>query len=85
MREIIILFEVYPQMFYPDVPESVRTDRIVATQNYETLTNGLSRAGVPFVARLEPHPHCRMFERNPKTRPWLYENLRKYLKLNETK
>ena len=63
-------------------PESVRMDRIVATQNYETLTNGLSRAGVPFVARLEPHPHCRMFERNPKTRPWLYENLRKYLKGN---
>ena len=61
-------------------PESVRMDGIVATQNYVTLTNGLAQAGVPFVARLEPHPHCRMFERNPQTRPWLYENLRKYLK-----
>ena len=61
-------------------PESVRMDRIVATQNYETLTNGLSRVGVPFAARLEPHSHCRMFERNPETRPWLYKNLRKYLK-----
>ena len=66
-------------------PESVRMDGIVATQNYVTLTNGLTQAGVPFVARLEPHPHCRMFERNPKTRPWLYENLRKYLKVNKAK
>ncbi len=66
-------------------PESVRMDGIVATQNYVALTNGLSRAGVPFDARLEPYSHCRILQRNPETRPWLYGNLRKYLKVNETK
>ena len=66
-------------------PESVRMDGIVATQNYVTLTNGLSRAGVPFDARLEPYSHCRILQRNPETRPWLYENLRKYLKGNKAK
>ena len=64
-------------------PESVGMDGIVATQNYVTLTNGLTKAGVPFAARLEPHPHCRILSRMPETRPWLYENLRKYLKGNE--
>ncbi len=63
-------------------PESVGMDGIVATQNYVTLTNGLTRAGVPFAARLEPYPHCRILSRKPETRPWLYENLRKYLKGN---
>ena len=62
-------------------PKSVGMDGIVATQNYETLTNGLTRAGVPFAARLEPYPHCKILSRNPETRPWLYENLRKYLKV----
>ncbi len=66
-------------------PESVRMDGIVATQNYITLTNGLSRAGVPFDARLEPYSHCRILQRNPEMRPWLYENLRKYLKGNKAK
>ena len=66
-------------------PESVGTDGIVTTQNYVTLTNGLTRAGVPFAARLEPYPHCKILARMPETRPWLYENLRKYLKLNEAK
>ena len=66
-------------------PESVRMDGIVTTQNYVTLTNGLTQAGVPFVARLEPHSHCRILQRNPETRPWLYENLRKYLKGNKAK
>ena len=66
-------------------PESVRMDGIVATQNYITLTNGLSRAGVPFDARLEPYSHCRILQRNPETRPWLYGNLRKYLKGNKAK
>ncbi len=66
-------------------PESVGMDGIVATQNYVTLTNGLARAGVPFAARLEPYPHCKILGRNPETRPWLYENLRKYLKGNEAK
>ena len=61
-------------------PKSVGMDGIVATQNYVTLTNGLTAAGVPFAARLEPYPHCKMLFRNPETRPWLYENLRKYLK-----
>ena len=63
-------------------PESVGTDAIVDTQNYVALTNGLRAAGVPFAARLEPFPHCRMLSRKPETRPWLYENLRKYLKGN---
>ena len=63
-------------------PESVGMDGIVATQNYVTLTNGLTRAGVPFAARLEPYPHCRILSRKPETRPWLYVNLRKYLKGN---
>ncbi len=60
-------------------PESVGMDGIVATQNYVTLTNGLTRAGVPFAARLEPYPHCRILSKKPETRQWLYENLRKYL------
>ena len=66
-------------------PESVGMDGIVATQNYVTLTNGLTKAGVPFAARLEPYPHCGILSRKPETRPWLYENLRKYLKGNEAK
>ncbi len=36
-------------------------------------------------SRLEPFPHCRMLSKKPETRPWLYENLRKYLKGNEVK
>ena len=60
-------------------PESVGMDGIVATQNYVTLTNGLATAGVPFAARLEPYPHCKILFRNPATRPWLYENLRRHL------
>ena len=64
-------------------PESVGMDGIVATQNYVTLTNGLTKAGVPFAARLEPYPHCRILSSKPETRPWLYKNLRKYLKGNE--
>ena len=66
-------------------PESVGTDGIVTTQNYVTLTNGLAAAGVPFAARLEPHPHCKILSRQPETRPWLYENLKKYLKADEAK
>ena len=66
-------------------PESVGMDGIVATQNYVTLTNGLTKAGVPFAARLEPFPHCRILSKKPETRPWLYENLRKFLKGNEAK
>jgi acetyl esterase/lipase len=66
-------------------PESVGMDGIVATQNYVTLTNGLTRAGVPFAARLEPYRHCRILSQMPETRPWLYANLKKYLKGNEPK
>ena len=61
-------------------PASVGTDGIVATQNYVTLTNGLTKAGVPFAARLEPYRHCRILSQKPETRPWLYENIRKFLK-----
>jgi hypothetical protein len=67
------------------LPESVGTDGIVTTQNYVTLTNGLTKAGVPFAARLEPCSHCKIHINMPETRPWLYENLRKYLKVNEAK
>ena len=66
-------------------PESVDMDGIVATQNYVTLTNSLTRAGVPFVARLEPYRHCRILSKKPETRPWLYANLKKYLKGNDAK
>ena len=66
-------------------PESVGMDGIVAVQNYVALTNGLAKAGVPFAARLEPYRHCSILARKPETRPWLYENLRKYLKGNESK
>ena len=66
-------------------PESVGTDGIVTSQNYVTLTNGLAAAGVPFAARLEPYPHCRILSRKPETRPWLYANLKKYLKGDEAK
>ena len=61
-------------------PESVGMDGIVAVQNYVALTNGLTRAGVPFAARLEPYRHCKILSSKPETRPWLYENLKKYLK-----
>ena len=67
------------------LPESVGTDGIVTTQNYVTLTNGLTKAGVPFAARLEPCSHCKIHINLPETRPWLYENLRKYHKANESK
>ena len=66
-------------------PESVGMDGIVAVQNYVTLTNGLAKAGVPFAARLEPYRHCSILANKPETRPWLYENLRKFLKANESK
>ena len=66
-------------------PESVGMDGIVAVQNYVTLTNGLTKAGVPFAARLEPYRHCRILSSKPETRPWLYENLGKYLNGNEAK
>ena len=61
-------------------PESVGMDGIVVVQNYVALTNGLAKAGVPFAARLEPYRHCRILSGKPETLPWLYENLRKYLK-----
>lgn len=67
------------------IPESVGTDGIVTTQNYATLTNGLTKAGVPFAARLESYSHCKIHVKMPETRPWLYENLRKFLKANESK
>ena len=66
-------------------PESVAMDSIVAVQNYVALTNGLAKAGVPFAARLEPYPHCKILSNKPETRQWLYENIRKYLKWNATK
>ena len=66
-------------------PESVAMDGIVAVQNYVALTNGLAKAGVPFAARLEPYRHCKILSGNPETRPWLFENLRKYLKGNTAK
>ena len=66
-------------------PESVGMDGIVAVQNYVTLTNGLTKAGVPFAARLEPYRHCSILANKPETRPWLYANLRKYLKVSESK
>ena len=65
--------------------ESVGMDGIVAVQNYVALTNGLAKAGVPFAARLEPYRHCSILAHKPETRPWLYENLRKYLKGDESK
>ena len=61
-------------------PKSVATDGIVAVQNYVALTNGLAKAGVPFAARLESYRHCKILSSKPETRPWLYENLKKYLK-----
>ena len=66
-------------------PESVGMDGIVATQNYTALTNGLAKAGVQFAARLEPYRHCRILSQKPDTRPWLYENIRKFLRANESK
>ena len=60
-------------------------DGIVAVQNCVALTNGLAKAGVPFAARLEPYRHCSILANKPETRPWLYENLRKYLKVSESK
>lgn len=59
-------------------PTYVGTDGIVTTQNYVTLTNRLSESGVPFAARIEPYPHCQILFKRPDTRPWLYENLRKF-------
>ena len=61
-------------------PKSVGTDGIVAVQNYESLTNRLSAAKVPYAARIEQSPHCQILFRKPKTVSWLFENIRKYLK-----
>jgi hypothetical protein len=61
-------------------PKSVGTDGIVAVQNYESLTNRLAAAKVPYAARIEQAPHCQILFRKPKTIPWLFENIRKYLK-----
>ena len=61
-------------------PKSVGTDGIVAVQNYESLTNRLAAAKVPYAARIEQAPHCQILSRKPKTIPWLFENIRKYLK-----
>ena len=60
-------------------PAAVGTDGIVATQNYEALTNRLAAAGVPCAARLEKAGHCQILFRKPKTRPWLFDNMKKYL------
>ena len=60
-------------------PAAVGTDGIVATQNYEALTNRLVQAGVPHAARLEKAGHYQILFRKPKTRPWLFENMKKFL------
>ena len=60
-------------------PAVVGTDGIVATQNYEALTNRLAAAGVPYAARIEKAGHCQILFRKPKTRPWLFENMKKYI------
>ena len=39
----------------------------------------LAAAGVPYAARIEKAGHCQILARKPKTRPWLFENMRKYL------
>ena len=57
----------------------VRTDGIVAVQNYESLTNRLAAAKVPYAARIEQAPHCQVIGRKPKTVPWLFENIGKFL------
>ena len=62
-------------------PKSVGTDGIVAVQNYDSLTNRLAAAKVPYAARLEQAPHCQILYRKPNTIPWLLENIRKYLEL----
>ena len=61
-------------------PKSVGTDGIVAVQNYDALTNRLAAANVPYAARIEQAPHCQILYRNLATVPWLFENIRKYLK-----
>lgn len=60
-------------------PAAVGTDGIVATQNYEALTNRLAAAGVSYAARIEKAPHCQILFRKPKTRSWLIDNMKKYL------
>ena len=60
-------------------PAAVGTDGIVATQNYEALTNRLAAAGVPYAARIEKAGHCQILFRKPKTRPWLFENMKRYM------
>ncbi len=62
------------------VPKSVGTDGIVAVQNYESLTNRLAAAKVPYAARIERAPHCEVFSRKPRTFPWFLDNLRKHLR-----
>jgi len=60
-------------------PAAVGTDGIVATQNYAALTNRLAASGVPYAARLEKAGHCQILYRKPRTRPWLFGNLKRYL------
>ena len=45
----------------------------------------MANGHVRVAARLEPYRHCRILSSKPETRPWLYENLRKYLNGNEAK
>jgi hypothetical protein len=61
-------------------PKSVGTDGIVAVQNYDVLTNRLAAANVPYAARIEQAPHCQILYRKLATVPWLFDNIRKYLK-----
>ena len=60
-------------------PVAVGTDGIVATQSYEALTNRLAASGVPYAARIERAGHCQILSRKPKTRSWLFENMKGHL------
>ena len=61
---------------------SVKTDGIVAEQNYHALTNALSASGAECFAKLMHHPHCQALAREPSLVDWLCERIRHTLKIH---
>ena len=59
--------------------DSLTLLRTPEKQNYEALTNRLAATGVPYAARLEKAGHCQILFRKPKTRPWLFDNMKRFL------
>ena len=62
---------------------TVKTDGIVAEQNYHALTNALSSSGVEHSAKLMRYPHCQALAREPRLVDWLCERVGHMLGFSE--